>query len=164
MKKALFFLLYFMSVLTSVSQTPAIAIIPEPVSVKPTNGTFLLPKNVVIKASSQPAAAKVLQLRKERFTIPTGSRVEVLNRPPLLPSAWCLNRNRCCLARRLLACVVTPKKIVISANEPEGLFYGAQTLVQLFLLQLRGATAVKDVKWEAPAVEIMDYQDSDGGV
>ena len=60
--------------------------------------------------------------------------------------------------------LVAPKNIVIKANEPAGLFYGAQTLVQLFPKEIESAVPVKpappgcmNVKWEAPCVAITDY-------
>ncbi|MEJ7684680.1 MAG: glycoside hydrolase family 20 zincin-like fold domain-containing protein [Segetibacter sp.] len=52
---------------------------------------------------------------------------------------------------------VTPKQIIIKANQPAGLFYGVQTLVQLFPKEIESDSIVKNIKWEAPCVEITDY-------
>ncbi|MEO7121181.1 MAG: family 20 glycosylhydrolase, partial [Ginsengibacter sp.] len=52
---------------------------------------------------------------------------------------------------------VTPKNITIEANEPAGLFYGAQTLIQLFPKEIESANPVANIKWEIPCVNITDY-------
>jgi hexosaminidase len=52
---------------------------------------------------------------------------------------------------------VTPKDITIKANQPAGLFYGVQTLMQLFPKEIEGKELIKDVKWTAPCLEITDY-------
>ena len=52
---------------------------------------------------------------------------------------------------------VTPAGITIKANEPAGLFYGMQTLWQLFPKEIESKSLVKNVKWESPCVAITDY-------
>ena len=51
---------------------------------------------------------------------------------------------------------VSPKAISISANQPAGLFYGVQTLLQLFPADIESKTVVKRT-WTAPSVRILDY-------
>ncbi|MGB8706186.1 MAG: family 20 glycosylhydrolase, partial [Gillisia sp.] len=48
-------------------------------------------------------------------------------------------------------------QIAISANTPAGLFYGTQTLLQLFPTEIEGKELKKNVKWTLPNVEIVDY-------
>ncbi|HYH56597.1 MAG TPA: beta-N-acetylhexosaminidase, partial [Anseongella sp.] len=52
---------------------------------------------------------------------------------------------------------VSPAAVSISANEPAGLFYGMQTLMQLFPEQMAGRRLVKDQSWEIPCLEITDF-------
>ena len=47
--------------------------------------------------------------------------------------------------------------IVITANKPVGLFYGAQTLWQLLPPEIESKIKVSGVNWQAPVVEIKDY-------
>ena len=47
--------------------------------------------------------------------------------------------------------------IVITANKPAGLFYGAQTLWQLLPQEIESKTKVNGVNWQVPLVEITDY-------
>jgi hexosaminidase len=159
MKKNILLLLCCFFAATVFSQsTKPISIIPVPVSVKESSGTFTLPKNVVIEAGSQPQLQQTIALLRERFSIPTGAEVTVLNTSTSPTISLVLNRSTdAAIGQEGYRLSVTPRKITISANEPEGLFYGAQSLVQLFPAEIESATLVKDVKWEAPAVEIMDY-------
>ena len=49
--------------------------------------------------------------------------------------------------------------ILIEANQPAGIFYGVQTLLQLFPPEIKGYTALvenKEMKWTIPCVDITD--------
>ncbi len=158
MKKSVSVLLCCMSATILFSQTASVAIIPEPVSVKLSNGTFSLPKNVIIEAGSQPQLQQTVAFLKERLSVPTGHEVTVVS-PATSPTiSLVLNRTTdAAIGEEGYRLSVTPKKITITANEPSGLYYGVQSLVQLFPAEIESAALVKDVKWEAPTVEIMDY-------
>jgi hexosaminidase len=52
---------------------------------------------------------------------------------------------------------VTPKRILIRAKKPAGLFYGIQTLRQLLPPQILSKTKAKDAEWKVPCVRITDY-------
>jgi hexosaminidase len=52
---------------------------------------------------------------------------------------------------------ITTANIVISANQPAGLFYGVQTLMQLLPAEIEGKSVAQNVKWQAPCVSITDY-------
>ena len=51
---------------------------------------------------------------------------------------------------------VTPSVVTIQASTQAGLFYGAQTLLQLLPTEIFSAKAVKNLDWEIPAVKIAD--------
>ncbi len=51
---------------------------------------------------------------------------------------------------------VTPEAMVIQASEPNGFFYGVQTLYQLLPVAIYGDQVVKRAAWSVPAVEIED--------
>ena len=46
--------------------------------------------------------------------------------------------------------------IRISASESSGVFYGIQTLLQLFPVEIYSETLVTNIKWKIPAVHILD--------
>ena len=52
---------------------------------------------------------------------------------------------------------VTPRRILIRAKRPVGLFYGIQTLRQLLPEQVFSKTKAEDADWKVPCVRITDY-------
>ena len=134
-----------------------IAIIPEPVSVTKTSGQFVLPQKVSVEASSRPEMKQVVAFLKDRLSVTAGNVTVAATLPT---AAIRLQLNSTAdnnIGKEGYTLLVTPKNIVIKANEPAGLFYGVQTLVQLFPKEIESATAVKNVKWQVPCVNITDY-------
>ncbi|MGZ3750902.1 MAG: glycoside hydrolase family 20 zincin-like fold domain-containing protein, partial [Mucilaginibacter sp.] len=115
------------------NQDGGIAIIPEPVMLTKTTGEYVLPKKIIIVSSTQPEMKQVLGLLHDRLSIPTGSKITVLNASQVATVRLVLNKkNDTTIGKEGYRLSVTKKGIFIRANEPVGLFYGAQTLVQLF--------------------------------
>lgn len=52
---------------------------------------------------------------------------------------------------------VRTNQVIIRAPTQAGLFYGAQTLLQLLPPQIYSSNVVKDVAWQAPCVQIRDW-------
>ena len=158
MKKNLFFAFFSLLTCQVFSQSNTVSIIPEPVSVKLSNGVFTLPKNVIIEAGSQPQLQQTIAFLRQRLSAATGSTITVTN-PATSPTvSLILNRTTdAAIGEEGYRLSVTPKKITISANEPAGIFYGVQSLIQLFPPAIESSTPVANTKWEAPTVEIMDY-------
>jgi len=139
------------------SKPPEFTIIPEPVSLLKTSGHFTLPENVVILAT--PEMKLVADYLKEKIAVPTGKFVGeytstsapvtvrlLLNAKPAQP-----------LGDEGYQLSVTPTLIVIKANKTAGLFYGVQSLLQLFPKEIESKEEVKDITWKIPCVEISDY-------
>ncbi|OIN59218.1 beta-N-acetylhexosaminidase [Arsenicibacter rosenii] len=51
---------------------------------------------------------------------------------------------------------VSPKQVVITAQEPKGFFYGMQSLLQLMPAEVFSPSVVSTVKWKVPACYIED--------
>jgi len=149
-------ILYFVS-FGQASQTE-IAIIPEPVSIVKNTGQFALPRNIVIEVPSQPEMKQVTAFLKERLSIPASAHVTMSNASPNATIRLVLNKTAdATIGKEGYRLSVTPKNIVIKANQAAGLFYGVQTLIQLFPKEIESAEAVSNVKWMAPCVDITDY-------
>ncbi|MDO3625253.1 beta-N-acetylhexosaminidase [Mucilaginibacter sp. BT774] len=135
-----------------------IAIIPEPVSLTQKEGEFTLPKRVIIETATGPEMKQIIATLRERFSVPTGSKVVVLSNAQAATIKLILNKKADdALGKEGYNLAVTPKGIFIKANGPAGLFYGAQTLVQLFPKEIVSNKYVANVSWMAPCVEITDY-------
>jgi hexosaminidase len=138
---------------------PTTAIIPQPVQMSLKEGYFKLPKNVIIRTSKHPDLELAASILKERFSTAAGRNVTIVN----LPSAdvtvrFVLNETEDILiGKEGYHLTVSPENITIKANSPAGIFYGVQTLIQLFPKEIESSEPAKDVKWVAPAIEITDY-------
>lgn len=158
--KALFiFLLVITLPLLAITQTgnDAIRIIPEPVSVKTIPGRFELPQQIVIGTEFQSELSYVINHLKSRLEKPTGLAVSV-NTSPQPTIQLVLNKNAdASIGNEGYKLLVNPDMVTITANKPAGIFYGVQSLLQLFPKEIESAAPLRLVKWDAPAVEITDY-------
>jgi len=161
MKKLLGFLCLSFFAVHSFAQSNRdgnIAVIPEPVSLTQKEGEFTLPKRITIETSTGPEMKEVIATLRERLSVPTGSKVVVLGTAQTATIKLILNKKSDdVLGKEGYNLAITPKGIFIKANEPAGLFYGVQTLVQLFPKEIVSNKYVANVSWIAPCVEITDY-------
>lgn len=161
MKKLLGLLCLSIIAFQSFSQTNkdgGIAIIPEPVTLTKNAGQYVLPKKIIIVSSTQPEMKQVIALLRTRLSVPTGSVVSVVNSSKIAAVRLVLNKKEdAVLGKEGYHLSVTKKGIVISANEAAGLYYGAQTLVQLFPKEIVSSARANNVKWVSPCVQITDY-------
>lgn len=152
--KHLFSILLVLAVLQVTAQQ-TVKLIPQPVEMKQMGGTFMLTSGASIvfnKVDGQFAAANLA----ERLNRSTGFKLKAQqgNSGTIL-----LKLNETAspeLGKEGYSLDVTSKGVVIAANQPAGLYYGAQTLLQLFPLEIESTTPVK-ATWPVPAVKIKDY-------
>jgi hexosaminidase len=135
-----------------------VAIIPEPVSVKQSSGKFTLPQNVVIEAGTQPEVSQVVAHLRDRISVPTGRQVTVSTPAPTATIRLLLNQKPdASIGKEGYQLSVKPNAVEIKANQAAGLFYGVQTLIQLFPAAIESKAKVDGVQWELPCVEVTDY-------
>ncbi|HEV8080020.1 MAG TPA: beta-N-acetylhexosaminidase [Chitinophagaceae bacterium] len=135
-----------------------IAIIPEPVSLTKVTGQFTLSQNTVIVAAATQEIKEITRFLKEKLSTATGMQVSVQNNAPTAAIKLVLNKTTdAAIGNEGYNLSVTPANITIKANKPAGLFYGVQTLLQLFPKEIESATHISNVSWKIPCVEITDY-------
>ena len=142
---------------SAISKTP-IAIIPEPVSLMKKAGTFILPENVSILASKSGELKQSIEFLSQRITTATGKFVSTPANAAHPTIKLILNTNEDVqLGLEGYKLNVNPTQIVITANKPAGIFWGVQSLIQLFPAEIESKELVKNIKWIAPCVDVIDY-------
>ncbi len=137
------------------AQAPAVTIIPQPVDVKAGTGSFVLTPAAVISFDN-PAAKEVAAMLAAKLAVPTGFTFK-----PVQGKTGTIRLNLNAtpdakLGNEGYTLVSTAKNVVISANQPAGLFYGVQTLLQLLPAAIESPSVVK-TQWKVPAVSVTDY-------
>jgi hexosaminidase len=135
-----------------------IAIIPEPVSLIRNTGTFVLPKQVSIQVERTPETKLVVDYLQLHLSIPTGSYVTPYSTSSAATIKLIVNQQaNPTLGKEGYQLSVAPKSITIRANQAAGLFYGVQSLLQLFPKEIESKELVSGKKWVLPCVEVTDY-------
>jgi hexosaminidase len=135
------------------------ALIPAPVSQTVNAGHFELPGSIVIEALDQRDLGQALQDLKTHLTVPTGFNVTVTQQPSSNATIrLVLNKSaEATLGNEGYFLSVTPQAVVIRANQPAGIFYGVQTLLQLLPKEIESRQPVTRHSWQTPCVTITDY-------
>jgi hexosaminidase len=158
MKKSVLLGLFAFSSLFSFSQNKErpISIIPEPVSMKRGEGYYKLPAVITVSIPNIPELKGTTEGILSKLAA-TGKKVALGNAKTASIRFELTKIHDIELREEGYRMEVSPKGIVIIANKPAGLFYGAQTLWQLLPQEIESKTKISGVNWQAPVVEIKDY-------
>ena len=136
-----------------------ISIIPQPVSETRGNGIYTLPNYPVISAIGDPDIARIGKELGDQISFVTGYGTTIIFASSTLKSdiTLALSDDKS-IRKEGYRLKVTTSGITITANEAAGIFYGVQTLLQLFPKQIESKTAVKLFDgWNIPVVTIEDH-------
>ncbi|RXF71101.1 beta-N-acetylhexosaminidase [Arcticibacter tournemirensis] len=158
LKKRILTALFVYAGFTASAQTSSgkIAIIPEPVSIVEHTGTFVLPEKTTIKASSNAESMQVAAYLKEKLGV-TGKNIVVSHSGNSNIELVLLRKEDTELSKEGYRLNVSEEKVKIEANQPAGLFYGVQTLLQLFPKEVESKDQLLNLKWQVPCATITDY-------
>jgi len=132
-----------------------LAIIPAPVKITRASGAFLLRPDTRIVA---PGSLEPLGMQLQDYLRPaTGLPLRVVGRGGSNTIQLKLDPKIRALGKEGYRLSANSKRIEIRAPQPDGLFYGIQTLRQLLPPSIFRLGRVARVKWEVPEVEIEDY-------
>lgn len=152
----------FLLILTTASctrvpytQNSSTNLIPQPVEIQQSGCSFVLTKASTIGFDNQ-VSRKIAEILAQKLNVPTGFSIKAeqgnngaiqfnLNKVPVAQ-----------IGKEGYTLVSTRKGVVITANEPAGLFYGMQTLLQLLPGEIESKTAI-NTNWTIPGVKITDY-------
>ena len=155
--KKLFFcvVIICLTIRVSEAQTSRYALVPQPVRLDEQKGNFKLPNDVVISIGTDNAEVRRVagmlagQLAKTTGRTPKiktgkgGTIVFVTEQNPKLGSEGYF-------------LTVSPKRITLTAQQPNGFFYGMQSLLQLMPAEVFGTTVASGVDWSVPCCSIED--------
>ena len=133
-----------------------VSIIPAPQKVTSQEGVFKLQsKSRIITDSASRETGNYLA---ERLRKSTGYKiaVETSGKPEAGDIELTTKDAKTGLGAEGYELTVTKDTVVIRAPEQAGLFYGAQSLLQLLPADIFSAKAVSGVEWQAPCVQIED--------
>ncbi len=131
------------------------ALIPAPVEMVVGKGVFTLQASTTI-GYNQPEARSTAQQLAAQLRTPTGFSLAVDAARNADVQFLLLERPEAVLGTEGYILDVSPRKVVISANRPAGLFYGMQSFLQLLPPAVASSTRT-DAAWTAPAVRVKDY-------
>jgi hexosaminidase len=145
MKKLLVIPFLFL-ILSAFGQAGGISIIPQPAEMQPGTGSFRLRGGTTISYDN-PSGKQVAEMLALKLDLASGFKIKVKEGTG---GSIQLNINKeldSRLGTEGYKLSVTSKNIVISANQPAGLFYAMQSLLQIMPPECKSA----------PAVNITDY-------
>ncbi len=136
-------------------QESSFNLIPQPVEIQKTGGSFQLTSSSSISYNS-PEVRNIAVMLAMKLNISTGFSI---NGEQGTSGSIQLNLNKAPvdkIGREGYVLESSSKGVIITANEPAGVYYGMQSLLQLLPKEIERKTAVKG-KWTIPGVKITDF-------
>lgn len=161
MKKPLFIFCFICSSLFLFAQSSgdaALSLIPQPVSIVQTKGSLVLPHQLSIYTDNNAEVNRIanslsLQLASNFYKVKV-----VPGKKPLAKAIHLYLVSDKSIPADGYRLKITATGVSLSANSPSGIFFGVQTLLQLFpkeIVNKDGHTSVK--QWSLPLVSIEDH-------
>jgi len=137
-------------------------IVPIPVNMEMLEGAFTLDSITPILIDPNKTELKELAaFFSKMIELPTGFRFPIsASSKPGNGKGIYLNLNQTAdhlIGKEGYRLEVTKERITLRANQPQGLFYGMQTVLQLLPPDIAATRRVNDVKWEVPCVRVTDF-------
>jgi len=158
MKKSLLIFAATCFYLINYGQRP-ISIIPEPAVITLTQGSYTLPRQIVVQVGTNSEVRQIATQLLKPLAQTTGYPVAQVAKATM-PNAIKLVLNAKpvkTLGNEGYKLTVAPGGVTIQANKAAGIFYGVQSFLQLLPKEVAGKTLAKNIVWTAPAVSITDY-------
>ena len=130
-----------------------IAVIPQPVSVNYQSGSYTVPALLKVFIPKNDEVKKIVASLSNKVN------TQVIEGAAVSPGALFIQvKPNSATGKEGYKLDVSEKGITLVANEPAGIFYGIQTLLQLFPAEIENISSGKIAKkWNIPAVTIEDH-------
>ncbi|GAB3731336.1 beta-N-acetylhexosaminidase [Spirosoma lituiforme] len=138
------------------AQTATYAILPKPTQLEAGKGSYTLPNTIPIGVqSANSEVSRIAQVLANQLAKATGfSPVITAGSAP--KGISCVEAKGKNVGAEGYTLSVSPRQIVITAEQPQGFFYGVQSLLQLMPAAVFSPTKVTGVTWTVPACTIVD--------
>lgn len=148
-------------VLPAMAETDHLQLVPRPAVVESGQGSFAVTnKTLIVLDAGSPALKPIGDILKKAIEISRGFRLDVHLADASTASAENINLSidalRADLGDEGYELSITPQQVKIVAAKPAGVFYGAQSLIQLIMPALHAARNAASEKVELPAMRIFD--------
>ena len=158
---SLFVLFSFFIVSVNSQSGREISIIPQPVSVEKRSGQFQVSASTgIVTGDNSADVQKVIAFFTEAIRKSTGYPLPIQTSKNDLASVISFSLNKttdAVLGKEGYVIDVSPATVSIQANSAAGLFYGAQTMLQLLPKEIDNKAVIQNVNWSIPAVRITDF-------
>ncbi len=134
------------------------SILPKPLRLDPGEGEFIFPADPLIAvAGTDPALRRLAEELANQIGKVTGKDTKVFaGNFRVKDGINFVTGKETKLGAEGYFLEVTPKRIIITAEQPKGFFYGVQTLLQLMPTQMYGSERAENIKWRIPCCYIED--------
>ena len=133
-----------------------ISIIPEPVSLTQNSGYFVLSGKTKIITNGDESVLPLVKMFAGRVDFLTGNKLTVTSKGKGKNISLQINKTRNNeIGDEGYVLEIQPSGVNVAANNPSGIFYGLQSLLQL--VSLNSITENKGQEVTVPAVAIVDY-------
>ncbi len=162
MKKITFSLLAFFAAIQTFSQSE-IAIIPQPVSIVKSGAGFnlntayirLLKEDKVLRSIAALFNGRLKKASGFELNVQVVEEYKVASIPAITFLLFSAPDAK--LGKEGYTLKTSAAGVIIEANEPAGIYYGVQTLLQLLPKEIESQSSIKRTSWEIPGVSITDY-------
>lgn len=131
-------------------------LIPQPQSLVPGEGSYTFRQFSVAYDPRNQELAELAALFMQKVEPATGLPVTMVDAPKKGNVVFTLSADTVLGAEGYRLSVRPKRGVEITAQEPAGIFYGMQTLLQLLPEEIKSPVPVDGAEWSVPAVEIED--------
>ena len=129
-------------------------IIPIPVDFQATKGALFRLSNATTIGGNTPEAKIMATFLADKISIPTGFKFKIINNGNVQFNINAVKNPT--IGDEGYTLEVTTKSVKINANKPAGLFYGAQTILQMLPKEIETPSVIS-ANWTIPTAKITDY-------
>ncbi len=155
MMKSLFMLLILITGVNVFAQKNTVKLLPQPVDLQILSGEYTLTAGTTVSYNKS-EARDVAQMLVQKINLPTGYELTAKQSQGGSIQLNLLANPDPKLGKEGYTLASSSKGVVIAANEPAGLFYGMQTLLQLLPKEIESKIPVQG-NWTLPVLKITDY-------